>query len=527
MRELIGLREPAHRVPGGGRTARSRPRRRARCSPTSRRRPRRRPGRGAARRSGRCGEPDEFSAFLSAVSTTVAQTVEAWRSRIGEAVLRWQGEGYRTRRLEQLLLADEIPDVGARAGAVRARDVEELRRAGERGRGVRSRRRRARPCFRDPDADRGGAGARRAREGGRGAAAAAVARASTSRELRRGRRRTSAAVRAAQAVVRRARDGATTRSFITGPSGTGKTHLLHAVGQRAARRAARRAWSPASRRRRSSTSWSPALDAGPHRVVARALPPRRRAAARRRPAPGGPGRGRRRSCSTCSTPFADAGTAARRSRADRGPGPARGHRAAAHHAVRGRARGRAGAARPADARRDGAPAPGGRAASPPRTTWSQYLAARPADSARAVQGLVNRALPRMDPACEALTVAGRARRGRRPARSARRRRRPISAAVPAGARPGAGSREKVVWDWPDVGDRARSRSCADGDQGQPQGGEPPRRAPAALDGAEDGMPLGRRPQQLRLRLLRPRAASPTPRSSTAATGWATSWSRAA
>ena len=32
-----------------------------------------------------------------------------------------------------------------------------------------------------------------------------------------------------------------------------------------------------------------------------------------------------------------------------------------------------------------------------------------------------------------------------------------------------------------------SRSCADGDQGKPQGGEPPRRAAAAGDGEEDGL----------------------------------------
>src|SRR2546427_2461247 len=31
------------------------------------------------------------------------KAVEAWRARVAEAILRWEGEGYRTRRLERLL----------------------------------------------------------------------------------------------------------------------------------------------------------------------------------------------------------------------------------------------------------------------------------------------------------------------------------------------------------------------------------------------------------------------------------------
>ena len=52
---------------------------------------------------------------------------------------------------------------------------------------------------------------------------------------------------------------------------------------------------------------------------------------------------------------------------------------------------------------------------------------------------------------------------------------------------------------------ASSRSGADGDQGQPQGGEPPRRAPAALPRAADRVPGAGRPPQLRHDLLRERA----------------------
>ncbi len=49
------------------------------------------------------GGGDEFGAFLHDVTVTVGKAVEAWRARVGEAVLRWEGEGYRTRRLEALL----------------------------------------------------------------------------------------------------------------------------------------------------------------------------------------------------------------------------------------------------------------------------------------------------------------------------------------------------------------------------------------------------------------------------------------
>jgi len=56
---------------------------------------------------------DEFSQFLSDITATVVRTVEAWRQRVGQAILRWEGEGYRTRALEQLLDHETPPDVDA------------------------------------------------------------------------------------------------------------------------------------------------------------------------------------------------------------------------------------------------------------------------------------------------------------------------------------------------------------------------------------------------------------------------------
>jgi chromosomal replication initiator protein len=53
---------------------------------------------------------DEFAAFLTDVTAGVSEQVDRWRRRIGEAVLRWAGEGLRTRRLEALLEREAATD---------------------------------------------------------------------------------------------------------------------------------------------------------------------------------------------------------------------------------------------------------------------------------------------------------------------------------------------------------------------------------------------------------------------------------
>lgn len=90
--------------------------------------PRPRTGGGGAPLSAaeRLGHPDEFAAFLTDVTVTVGKAVEAWRARIAEAILRWEGEGYRTRRLESLL-EQETPLAPDEEIAAYARDVERLR----------------------------------------------------------------------------------------------------------------------------------------------------------------------------------------------------------------------------------------------------------------------------------------------------------------------------------------------------------------------------------------------------------------
>jgi SpoVK/Ycf46/Vps4 family AAA+-type ATPase len=73
--------------------------------------------------------PDEFSAFLSDIAATVEEIVETapWRKRLAEAILRWEGEGIRTRRLEAALDADSAPDLDTLLASF-ATDVEALRR---------------------------------------------------------------------------------------------------------------------------------------------------------------------------------------------------------------------------------------------------------------------------------------------------------------------------------------------------------------------------------------------------------------
>ncbi len=54
--------------------------------------------------------PSEFDDFLSEISATVAQQVDAWRGKVTAAVLRWQGEGFRTTQLEALLTQEMVND---------------------------------------------------------------------------------------------------------------------------------------------------------------------------------------------------------------------------------------------------------------------------------------------------------------------------------------------------------------------------------------------------------------------------------
>ncbi len=386
---------------------------------------------------------DDFSSFLSAVSTTVAQTVEAWRSRIGVAVLRWQGEGYRTHRLEQLLLGDDIPDVPtelARFGV----QVDELKRLADEVAAF-DPAAAGNACLRDPDAlAEARAYAERVKEGvtpppppSRGLDFEGYVEGGAN----------EGAVRAGRSVCedpgRRFNP-----LFVTGASGTGKTHLLHAVGN--ALQAARPGTTVACLSAQVfMDELVAALDAGRvewwrrryRRADVLLLDDIQLLAGRERT---------QEELFNLFNAFAEEGRQLGFT-ADRAPAQLAGiaprlttrfeaglvvELTAPDRPMRAEMVRRLLAARGVSAEDE----------------VVQYLAARPADSARAAQGLVNRALSRMDPASEALTVetARLAIEGRPPRPSQAQA---ISASVPSGLDAALGSREKVVWDWPNIGDR--------------------------------------------------------------------------
>ena len=192
----------------------------------------------------------------------------------------------------------------------------------------------------------------------------------------------------------------------------------------------------------------------------------------------------------------------------RAAGGALGRRGAAPLAPRGRARRRA-----AGARRGGAPSACSSASSRPSS-------APPTPSSRRTSppGPRTRSAPPRR-CCSACSRPPRARACRRapPSRAscwrspaaAAAANRAAAAASPVERRGRRGRRRHAQPREDGVGMArggaiASSRSGADGDQGKPQGGEPPRRDPAALPRAADRVPGAGRPAQLRHDLLRGR-----------------------
>jgi chromosomal replication initiation ATPase DnaA len=168
---------------------------------------------------------EEFDAFLSEVTVTLSQQVEAWRARVGEAILRWEGEGYRTARLNALLDQDTPGDPEAVLRAYVA-DVERLRRL-EREAGELDPALGGSPAFRNPDAVAAAeALVERARAGATPPPGPSpLWRLEDFAEAPSNR----VALNAARAVV--TEPGARYNPLvIVAQSGLGKTHLLHAIG---------------------------------------------------------------------------------------------------------------------------------------------------------------------------------------------------------------------------------------------------------------------------------------------------------
>jgi chromosomal replication initiator protein len=169
--------------------------------------------------------PDEFSDFLSDVSTVLARQVEEWRRRVAEAILRWEGEGYRTARLEALLNeeAPVNPDTEIRRFQ---EDIERLRALevemgglDEAGAGD--------AVFRDPDrVGEAEALVQRAREGLSPPPGPSALWTFAEYDATDVNKVAVAAARAASEQPGKRYNPL----VLTGAAGVGKTHLLHAIG---------------------------------------------------------------------------------------------------------------------------------------------------------------------------------------------------------------------------------------------------------------------------------------------------------
>ena len=175
--------------------------------------------------SSTAASPDEFSQFLTDVTVTVGKAVEAWRARVTEAVMRWEGEGYRTARLEKLL-EQETPAAVDEAIAAYVQDVERLK-ALEAEVAVLDPQAAGGKVFRDPDhMDEAEAAAEKIRDG---AAPPPAPSAAFSFESYVAGPSNDVALKAVRDIV--AKPGKKYNPLvIVGKSGLGKTHLLNAVG---------------------------------------------------------------------------------------------------------------------------------------------------------------------------------------------------------------------------------------------------------------------------------------------------------
>ncbi len=174
---------------------------------------------------------DEFADFLSDVTHTVTEQVEVWRSRLGKGILKWDAEGYRTARLEELIQQD-VPASAEHVLQAFERDIERLRglqQAMERIDPDRA----SDPVFHDPDRVDEAVDLVEAAE--RGLAPPPGPSPAWSFDGFVGGDANKVALTAARAVVKQ--PGKRYNPLVlVGPTGVGKTHLLHAIGHGIAER---------------------------------------------------------------------------------------------------------------------------------------------------------------------------------------------------------------------------------------------------------------------------------------------------
>jgi len=168
---------------------------------------------------------DEFSSFLSDITATVSRQIEAWRGKVAAAILRFGGDGYRTGRLEALLEREleGDPEEAIRTFEADVAKLEALRaEAAELAPELAGS-----AVLRDPDAwPEAEALVQRAREG-TGPPPAPSAQWQLADLVEGPGNRV--ALQAARAVA--VEPGRKYNPLvIVGPAGVGKTHLLHGIG---------------------------------------------------------------------------------------------------------------------------------------------------------------------------------------------------------------------------------------------------------------------------------------------------------
>jgi chromosomal replication initiator protein len=175
---------------------------------------------------------DEFFSFVTNIATTVAAQIEPWKVRVGETVAYWAGEGYRTAALERLMAEPVAPPNYEAVLRGYGHAVEQLRQLEARISTVD-------PSlggdelFRDPE--RLPEAAKFVERALTGAVPPQGPQAAFERRAFQESASNQMAVRAADAVI--AEPGQRYNPlFIAGPSGTGKTHLLNAIGNELASR---------------------------------------------------------------------------------------------------------------------------------------------------------------------------------------------------------------------------------------------------------------------------------------------------
>jgi chromosomal replication initiator protein DnaA len=167
----------------------------------------------------------EFDGFVADVATVVAQHVDGWKARLGEAIAYWAGEGYRTATLERALDRQVDPDVETLVASFAAA-VEHLRVLEQRATGV-DPALGADEVFRDPErVAEAEQLAERALAGHTPPVGPSPAFARDSFEVGASN---EMAVRVADMVI--ADPGRKYNPLVVhGPSGVGKTHLANAIG---------------------------------------------------------------------------------------------------------------------------------------------------------------------------------------------------------------------------------------------------------------------------------------------------------